>query len=92
MPAGKSASFTTAEREEDMSEEFKDWQDETVKVVKNSKHVCALWPADRENAAGWQDVGVSGSKAECLEYITKHCDGYGRLLDAKVAEQHSSAN
>ncbi|HZH02261.1 MAG TPA: MbtH family NRPS accessory protein, partial [Myxococcaceae bacterium] len=26
-------------------------------------------PADRENALGWTDVGKSGLKAECLEYI-----------------------
>lgn len=29
----------------------------------------SIWPADRENALGWNDIGKSGKKAECLAYI-----------------------
>ena len=57
-----------------MSEEYRDWQDETVKVVKNHENYCSIWPADKENAPGWEDVGISGNKEECLAYITEHCD------------------
>lgn len=39
------------------------------KVVINDEAQYSLWPADRENPVGWKDVGVSGSKKECLEYI-----------------------
>jgi uncharacterized protein YbdZ (MbtH family) len=28
-----------------------------------------LWPADRENALGWNDAGKTGAKQECLDYI-----------------------
>jgi uncharacterized protein YbdZ (MbtH family) len=76
-----------------MSEEYPDWQDGPLKVVKNGERVCSIWPADRANAPGWEDVGFSGSREECLDYVTKHCDGFCRLLDSPpqaVAEQPAS--
>jgi MbtH protein len=39
------------------------------KVVVNHEEQYSIWPADRENALGWRDVGKSGPKAECLAYI-----------------------
>lgn len=45
-------------------------EDSTIyKVVVNHEEQYSIWPADRENAPGWSDVGKSGSKAECLAYI-----------------------
>jgi MbtH protein len=41
----------------------------TYKVVVNHEEQYSIWPADRENPNGWRDVGQSGSKAACLEYI-----------------------
>jgi MbtH protein len=41
----------------------------TYKVVVNHEEQYSIWPADRENALGWKDVGKVGTKAECLEYI-----------------------
>ena len=41
----------------------------TYKVVVNGEEQYSIWPADRENARGWNDVGKSGSKEECLAYI-----------------------
>ncbi len=38
-------------------------------VVVNHEEQYSIWPADRENALGWNDAGKSGTKAECLEYI-----------------------
>ena len=38
-------------------------------VVVNHEEQYSIWPADRENAMGWTDVGVAGDKAECLRYI-----------------------
>ena len=47
-----------------------DTQDRTIyKVVVNHEQQYSIWPADRENARGWRDVGKSGSKWECLAYI-----------------------
>ncbi len=40
------------------------------KVVVNHEEQYSIWPADRDNAPGWQDSGNSGTKEECLEYIT----------------------
>ena len=45
-------------------------EDTTIyKVVLNHEEQYSIWPADRENAPGWNDAGKSGTKAECLEYI-----------------------
>jgi MbtH protein len=41
------------------------------KVVVNHEGTYRLWPADRENALGWNDAGKTGTKAECLAYIEK---------------------
>lgn len=39
------------------------------KVVINHEEQYSIWPADRENALGWQDAGRAGTKLECLAYI-----------------------
>ena len=41
------------------------------KVVVNQEEEYSIWPADRENALGWKDVGKTGTKKECLAYIEK---------------------
>jgi len=46
--------------------------DPTVyKVVMNHEEQYSIWPSHRENARGWKDAGKSGTKQECLEYITE---------------------
>jgi MbtH protein len=45
-------------------------EDTTVyNVVVNHEEQYSIWPADRENAPGWRNVGKSGTKTECLAYI-----------------------
>ncbi|GCE09108.1 MbtH family protein [Dictyobacter aurantiacus] len=39
------------------------------KVVVNHEEQYSIWPQDRENPLGWQDIGKSGTKDECLSYI-----------------------
>lgn len=39
------------------------------KVLVNDEEQYSIWPATREVPAGWHEVGVSGSKEECLEHI-----------------------
>jgi MbtH protein len=47
-----------------------DKEDTTIyNVVVNHEEQYSIWPAGRENALGWNDVGKSGSKEECLAYI-----------------------
>jgi MbtH protein len=47
-----------------------DADDQTIyKVVVNDEEQYSVWPAHRENPAGWRDAGKSGPKAECLAYI-----------------------
>jgi MbtH protein len=40
-------------------------------VVVNQEGQYSLWMYGRENAPGWEDAGVAGTKAECLAYIRK---------------------
>ena len=45
-------------------------EDTTIyKVVVNSEDQYSIWPADRENALGWNDYGFSGTRAQCLAFI-----------------------
>lgn len=47
-----------------------DREDTTIyKVVVNHEEQYSIWPADRENPLGWNDVGKTGPKAECLAHI-----------------------
>ena len=41
----------------------------THAVVVNHEEQYSIWPADRENALGWNDAGKSGTKEECLSHI-----------------------
>lgn len=41
----------------------------TYVVVVNHEEQYSIWPDYREIPLGWQSVGKSGSKQECLEYI-----------------------
>jgi MbtH protein len=52
---------------------FNDDADDTVvyKVVVNHEEQYSIWPVDRPNPLGWTDVGKSGAKAECLQYINE---------------------
>ena len=45
-------------------------EDTTIyNVVVNQEEQYSIWPADRENALGWNDAGKTGTRQECLDYI-----------------------
>jgi MbtH protein len=47
-------------------------EDNTLyKVVVNHEEQYSIWPAERDNPPGWQDVGKTGLKPECLAYISE---------------------
>lgn len=66
-------------------------EDTTIyKVVVNHEEQYSIWPADRENALGWNDAGKSGTKAECLAYIKEVWTDMRPLsLRKKMAELES---
>ena len=39
------------------------------KVVVNHEEQYSIWFADRAAPLGWSEVGKSGSKQDCLDYI-----------------------
>jgi MbtH protein len=39
------------------------------RVVVNHEEQYSIWPSERENPPGWTDVGMAGSKEQCLAYI-----------------------
>lgn len=47
-------------------------EDNTIyNVVVNHEEQYSIWPAGRENALGWTNAGMSGTKPECLAYINE---------------------
>lgn len=45
-------------------------EDKTIyKVVRNHEEQYSIWPEYKENPLGWNDVGKTGTKAECLDHI-----------------------
>lgn len=53
-----------------MSAQYAEEDDKTIyKVVVNHEEQYSIWPEYRENPLGWNEVGKSGPKAECLAYI-----------------------
>src|SRR5689334_16859066 len=53
-----------------MSSYDSDREDTTIyKVVVNHEEQYSIWPAHRENPLGWNDVGKTGPRDECLAYI-----------------------
>ena len=39
------------------------------KIVVNHEEQYSIWPLERENAIGWRDVGITGTKEKCLSHI-----------------------
>ncbi|MBB5867840.1 MbtH protein, partial [Allocatelliglobosispora scoriae] len=40
-------------------------------VVRNHEDQHSIWPEDHPVPPGWQPVGATGTKAECLAHITE---------------------
>lgn len=60
----------------------------TYAVVVNSEDQYSIWLADRPAPAGWELVGVNGTKAECLAHIeTVWTDMRPRSLRQWISEQ-----
>ena len=67
-------------------------EDSTIyKVVVNHEAQYSIWPAHRENAIGWNDVGKSGSQAECLAYIKDVWTDMRPLSLRKSMDQRSAS-
>ena len=43
--------------------------DAVYKVVVNHEEQYSIWFNDQDTPPGWRDVGMTGSKRECLSYI-----------------------
>ena len=41
----------------------------TYSVLVNHEEQYSLWLADKEIPLGWSQVGPTGPKAECLDYV-----------------------
>jgi MbtH protein len=49
-----------------------DEDDSVYRVVVNDEEQYSIWPADRDNAPGWQDAGQRGPLADCLSWIDEN--------------------
>lgn len=41
----------------------------TYAVVVNGEEQYSIWPTGREIPDGWREVGVTGTKQECLAHV-----------------------
>jgi uncharacterized protein YbdZ (MbtH family) len=41
----------------------------TYRVVVNHEGQYSIWPAERDEPFGWEPIGKTGNKSECLEHI-----------------------
>ena len=72
---------------------WNDEEDTTIyKVVVNHEEQYSIWPAHRENALGWTDVGKSGPKEECLAHIKEIWTDMRPLSLRKRMEQQQKGN
>lgn len=46
-----------------------DDDDREYKVIINHEEQYSIWPLERELPLGWKEVGFSGTKLKCLDYI-----------------------
>ncbi|MGW2651059.1 MbtH family protein [Streptomyces sp. NPDC001393] len=44
---------------------------ETYRVVVNLEEQYSIWPSGRDLPEGWTEVGVQGSKDDCLDHIER---------------------
>lgn len=66
-------------------------QSHPYKVVLNHEEQYSIWPAGRENAAGWRDEGTTGTREECLAHIEEVWTDMRPLsLRNRMAEQATS--
>jgi MbtH protein len=56
----------------DAMNDTQDGEDRTIyRVVVNHEEQYSIWPAHRDNPLGWRDAGKTGTKDECLTYVTE---------------------
>ena len=48
-----------------------DSEDTTFRVVVNHEEQYSIWPDYLDVPAGWREVGVTGKKQHCLDYINE---------------------
>ncbi|PSF35017.1 MbtH family protein [Aphanothece hegewaldii CCALA 016] len=69
-----------------------DTEDTTIyRVVVNDEEQYSIWPDYREIPPGWREVGKSGLKQDCLDYIKEVWTDMRPLsLRQKMAESSNS--
>lgn len=48
-----------------------DVDDAIYTVVRNDEEQFSIWPTTRAVPAGWHEVGETGPKQQCLDYIDR---------------------
>ncbi|MGW2782763.1 MbtH family protein [Streptomyces populi] len=57
------------------------------KVVVNDEEQYSIWFADRQSPDGWRDAGVTGSRADCLDWVDANWTDM-RPLSLRTAAVH----
>lgn len=68
---------------------WEEQDDKTIyEVVMNHEEQYSIWPQDRELPLGWNKVGKSGLKQECLDYIEEVWTDMRPLSLRKAMEEY----
>ena len=54
-----------------MSGQNSGFEDGDLRVVVNQEEQYSIWPVDRDLPSGWQEIGFTGRKKDCLEHIKR---------------------
>jgi MbtH protein len=67
------ARFITLPSCPNVQEHIMSWDSEDTRfnVVRNHEEQYSIWPTYKDIPAGWEAVGVEGTKADCLAHIEK---------------------
>nr|WP_297534230.1 MULTISPECIES: MbtH family protein [unclassified Nitrobacter] len=69
-----------------------DRDDVTFAVVINDEEQYSIWPTFKDVPAGWKEVGKTGSKKECLDYIEQVWTDMRPLSLRKFMDEAPSQN
>ncbi len=66
-----------------------DSEDTIFNVVVNHEQQYSIWPDYKDIPKGWQAVGKTGNKKECLQYIEEVWTDMRPLSLQKAMENHT---
>lgn len=62
----------------------------TFKVLRNDENQHSLWPVIFDVPAGWEEIGPTGKRADCLDWIDANWTDMRPASLARAMEEQAS--